>query len=589
MLNMNSQVEWFVGVVEDRMDPLEQGRVRVRVYGLHPYQKTQGTVMGIPTSELPWMSILQPTSSASISGVQQAVTGMVEGTHVYGHWLDTYHLNGLVLGSYSSNTRTKPNFNEGFSDPTGQYPRYLGNDTNPLNRGGESGDTSVPNIVQNSNLDTGINPDDTALSDIPEDDNPDITIESMVRRDEGLRLGIYWDVRGYTVGIGHFIGEFSKGDMAGANRALSNQVKREVRGNPGTITIDEASMLFLKDIDKVKKDCRTNSKVGPVYIKVNRSRQMALENMAFQMGIGGLAKFTGMLNAMFVGDWKTAYREARDSVWFNQTKGRASRVSTIILTGNMESYGIPVSTPKSLSAAAVNMDALNNDPADPWTPTDSRILFKEPDSSYKGTYPYVQSMVTEAGHIQEFDNTPGAERYRLVHPAGSYEEVAPDGRRTLKTVADGFYITNGDSNTLVSGDKKTNVGGDEVYYNLGSIRRQTDGSENIFIRGDEVKTIEGNGTLLVKGNVKIVIQGTADIHVEQEAYVTVDKNTTINCNENADISVKEKATINAQNMDVNVEESLNFTATDIAFNATNSIMSDAGVLNTVTGGNVQVG
>lgn len=589
MFLMNGNIEYFIGIVEDRMDPLKQGRVRVRVFGIHPPQKKQGPVLGIPTSDLPWMSIVQSVNSASISGIGGAVTGMVPGTKVYGHWLDKFHTNGIVLGTVGSQTLTKPNFNEGFADPTGQYPLRLGSDTNPLNDGGEAGDTYVTNTIQDSNLDIGINPDDTDLSDIPTDDDPNFTIEQMLRRDEGLQLKVYWDVRGYTVGIGHFIGEFAKGDMAGANAALSKQIGRTVTGNPGTITVDEASALFKVDVEDVQADIVRNKTVGPVWAKMNGSRRMALENMAFQMGIGGLAKFQRMLAAMFIGDFKSAYTEARNSVWYSQTKGRASRVSMIILTGNMESYGIeaPARKPKSVGAAATTV--ANDNPEDPYTPTDSRILFKEPESSYKGEYPYVQTMHTEGGHIQEFDNTPGYERYRLFHPTGSYTEVAPDGRRTIKTVADDYFMVQGDGNKYVAGDSHTNVGGDEVYYNMGNLRRQTDGSENIFIRGDEVKTVEGNGTLLVKGNVKIVIMGTADIHVEQEANITVDKDTTVNCNQNADISVALKATINAQNMDVNVEEALNFNATDINMSASNTITSDAGVLNTVTGGNVQVG
>lgn len=537
MINISDSVSWFVGVVEDRMDPLEQGRVRVRVWGLHPYEKTQGPVKGIRTEDLPWMSVLQPTSSASVSGVQQAITGMVPGTHVYGHFLDKWKLNGLVLGTYSSNSNVKPNRNEGFSDPTGQYPLYVGSDTNPLIRGGEVGDGSTSNVIQDSNLDVGINPDDTDLADIPEDNNPLYDIQAMLQRDEGLRLKIFWDVKGYTVGIGHFIGEFQKGDMAGANAALSKQIGREVTGNPGSISMDEASKLFQEDVAKVQRDMITNATVSPVYVKMNKSRQMALENMAFQMGIGGLAKFTGMLSAMFIGDWKTAYNEARDSTWYNQTKGRASRVSMIILTGNMESYGIPVNpdqgTGRVMFRMARNMAVTTDaDPADPWTPEDSRILFKEPESSYQGEYPYVQTMATEGGHIEEFDNTPGQERYRLIHPTGSYEEVAPDGRRTIKTVADDYYMVQGDSSLMASGDRKVNVGGDEVYYNMSSRRHQIDGSNNIFIRGDETKTVEGDGTLYVKGNVTIIVDGNADITVKGDATTLVEGNQTNTVNGN---------------------------------------------------------
>lgn len=524
MFLMSSNIEYFIGIVEDRMDPLKQGRVRVRVFGVHPPQKKQGSILGIPTADLPWMTIVQSVNSASISGVGGAVTGMVPGTKVYGHWLDKFHTNGIVLGTIGSQTTSKPNFNEGFADPTGQFPLRLGSDTNPLNDGGEAGDSYVTNTIQDANLDIGINPDDTDLSDIPTDDNPDFTIEQMLRRDEGLQLKVYWDVRGYTVGIGHFIGEFAKGNMAGANAALSKQIGRTVTGNPGTITVDEASALFKVDVEDVQADIVRNKTVGPVWAKMNGSRRMALENMAFQMGIGGLAKFQRMLAAMFIGDFKSAYTEARNSVWYSQTKGRASRVSMIILTGNMESYGIeaPARKPKSVGAAAATIS--NDNPEDPFTPTDSRILFKEPESSYKGEYPYVQTMHTEGGHIEEFDNTPGYERYRLFHPTGSYVEVAPDGRRTTKSVADDYFMVQGDGNKYIAGDSHTNVGGDEVYYNMGNLRRQTDGTENIFIRGDDIKTVEGDGTLIVKGNLKIIVEGDASVEVQGNADVKVEGN-----------------------------------------------------------------
>jgi GH24 family phage-related lysozyme (muramidase) len=551
MINISDSVNWFVGVVEDRMDPLEQGRVRVRVWGLHPYEKVQGPVKGLRTEDLPWMSVIMPTSSASVSGIQTAMTGMVPGTHVYGHFLDKWKLNGIVLGTYTSNSTQKANPNEGFADPTGQYPLYLGNDSAALNRGGEVGYDATSNTIQDANLDVGINPDGLDLSQIKPDDNPNFTIENMLHRDEGLRLKVYWDTEGYpTVGIGHLITPQPIRDMAQINKILSQQVGREVTGNPGAISMDEASKLFQEDLKKVQKDIgTTNALLAQVYNQENRSRQMALENMAFQLGIGGLAKFRNMLGNMLVKDYKAAFDEARLSLWFEQTKGRASRVTMIILTGNMESYGIMAPKERSFRGRSYRMiqtfAAPASNPEDPWVPEDTRILFKEPESSYKGEYPYVQAMQTEGGHIQEFDNTPGQERYRLIHPTGSYDETAPDGRRTIKSVADSYYMTQGDSSTMVGGTNKVNVGGDEIYYNMANVRRQTDGSESIHIRGNETKTIEGDGTIIVKGNVTILVEGNADITVKGDAKTlvegnhdyTVNGNVTWSVNGNVDMTV----------------------------------------------------
>ena len=360
-----------------------------------------------------------------------------------------------------------------------------------------------------------------------------MSMAEMLRRDEGLRLKVYWDTEGYpTIGIGHLIMKQPVRDMAQIIKVLSKQVGREITGNPGSITMEEAVTLFERDLADMQRDIKSHSKVGPVWKAVNRSRQMALENMAFQMGVGGVAKFNTMLTAMLAGDWEKAYKAGRDSLWYQQTKGRASRVTMIILTGNLESYGVEVKTPaRSLSAMAATV-AKSSDPADPPIPNDSRILFKEPVSSYKGEYPYVHTMETESGHIQEFDDTPGQERYRLVHPTGTYEEVSPSGRRTRKTVDNLYDITNADGNFLVAGDKKTNVGGSEIYYNMDNRLHQIDGSNTIFVRGDETKTVEGNGTILVKGNVTIVVEGNADITVKGDATTLVEGNQTNTVNGN---------------------------------------------------------
>ena len=49
------EFRWFLGIVEDIMDPLEMGRVRVRVFGMHsPYYKD------IAVEDLPWAQVMVP-------------------------------------------------------------------------------------------------------------------------------------------------------------------------------------------------------------------------------------------------------------------------------------------------------------------------------------------------------------------------------------------------------------------------------------------------------------------------------------------------------------------------------------------------
>ena len=74
---------WWIGVVEDRMDPEQCGRVRVRIYGYHTDDKTH-----LPTKDLPWAVPILPITSASTSGKGTTPLGPVTGTWVIGFFLD---------------------------------------------------------------------------------------------------------------------------------------------------------------------------------------------------------------------------------------------------------------------------------------------------------------------------------------------------------------------------------------------------------------------------------------------------------------------------------------------------------------------
>lgn len=50
---------WWVGVVEDRLDPLAIGRCRVRIIGWHSEKKNL-----VPTKDLPWAHPMQPINAS---------------------------------------------------------------------------------------------------------------------------------------------------------------------------------------------------------------------------------------------------------------------------------------------------------------------------------------------------------------------------------------------------------------------------------------------------------------------------------------------------------------------------------------------
>ena len=67
---------WWVGVIEDRGDPLKMGRCRVRIFGWH-----DKNLDAVPSVDLPWAYPLLPVTQS------QGVPNYKEGDWVMGFFL----------------------------------------------------------------------------------------------------------------------------------------------------------------------------------------------------------------------------------------------------------------------------------------------------------------------------------------------------------------------------------------------------------------------------------------------------------------------------------------------------------------------
>ena len=124
-------MNFFIGVIEDRNDPKQLGRFRVRVLGLH----TEDKVI-LPTSDLPWASVITP--SGGNSGLGQTPPFFVNGTWVLISFRDVDEQEPLIHGSISGKPAVAGTAKEsgGFFDPEGIYPKEAGvSDINEMARG----------------------------------------------------------------------------------------------------------------------------------------------------------------------------------------------------------------------------------------------------------------------------------------------------------------------------------------------------------------------------------------------------------------------------------------------------------------------
>lgn len=128
--------------------------------------------------------------------------------------------------------------------------------------------------------------------------------------DEGVVLHAYQDHLGFwTLGVGRLID------------------KR--RG--GGISYAEAMYLLQNDVDKFERGVLERF---PWVSGLDDVRQVALFNLAFNLGLEGLAKFGNTLEAVKRSDWEAAARGLRGSLWFRQVqKSRSLRIIDMIRNG----------------------------------------------------------------------------------------------------------------------------------------------------------------------------------------------------------------------------------------------------------------
>jgi len=156
-------VRILFGEIVDINDPLKNGRYRVRVFHVH--------AESIPVENLPWSSVLIPSTSSSKNGIG-STPRLLLGTHVIGTFIDEYSQHFLILGTffgkndypeigvenYPQNqvTITETNHSLQFNDATGEVILSNGNGNN-LSLRASVDIKSLSNINLDSDADTSIN------------------------------------------------------------------------------------------------------------------------------------------------------------------------------------------------------------------------------------------------------------------------------------------------------------------------------------------------------------------------------------------------------------------------------------------------
>jgi hypothetical protein len=134
-------------------------------------------------------------------------------------------------------------------------------------------------------------------------------------------------------------------------------------------------------------------------------------------------------------------------------------------------------------------------------------------------YPYNHVRETESGHIQEFDDTPYAERIYEKHRTGTFYEIDADGNKVTRVVGNNYEIIAGTEYVNVKGDVNLTIDSNCNTYIKGNWNIQVDGDVKEVIKGKMTQEVTGAVSETYKANQTTNITGTLDLDASSEVDI----------------------------------------------------------------------
>lgn len=128
----------------------------------------------------------------------------------------------------------------------------------------------------------------------------------------------------------------------------------------------------------------------------------------------------------------------------------------------------------------------------------------EPESAFRGAYPYNKVTQTESGHIIEIDDTPGSERIHLYHKSGTYVEIDANGSVIKRTKGSSYEIIDRNGKISIAGRADISV----------------NGACNIFVGNDANIEVEGDVNLTCHNDITAMAGGTLNLSATEEVNIT---------------------------------------------------------------------
>jgi len=478
--------QWFIGVVEDRMDPKRLGRLRVRCLGHHTEDKEK-----LKTEDLPWAHPMNPITSATVSGIGQTPLGAVEGTWVIGFFTDGPSAQQpVIIGTLPGVPRDLPNpgNNKGFQDPNGLYPRGAGE--SDVNRLAINETVQVPDTEAvgggNQVLEfNGGNPND---KDSNSKRNSPVETIKMAQFQADLQHHLS-TVEGYKSGS-------NSTEMLKAATDFKNTYAKKFKLPVGVLNAKENILtgsanhidtIVTKTIGAVNgtevgtmlKDSILVNAAGKLYTPGNLK-----DILPNNLSVDAIAAGVQTITSFNIKDLSTTALDKFASLDVTKIPGNLingdvaagalkyfkSPLKSISLSPHLSSVLDTASLTKNIGVAQIDgvvgsIDGISG-AASSFTDLGaitadldslSGGAWSEPPSPYNALYPYNHVYESESGHIKEFDDTKDSERIHERHMSGSSYEIGPKGTKVTRVVKDNYEIISNDDFLHVRGTRRQTV------------------------------------------------------------------------------------------------------------------------------------
>ncbi len=556
------QFVWWQGVVEDRNDPLQLGRCRVRILGFHPQERS-----AVAIEELPWAFPLQDITSAAMSGIGQSPVGPVEGTWVIGFFRDGENAQEpIMMGTIGGIPQDLPcRSGLGFFDPNGKFPLVS---TNPfqdaisgLKIPSVSGIADVlgvdPALVSQaqdiasgaqgqietaqgiatdvqSQIESAVGGSITAATGIvPSEIEVQTAAKNILSKVEGPIDSAAKDVLAGVSGI-QDQADAVKDIVANAQADIQTAALGIIGNVEGLDDITAAGKAKLKgalggilsSLSIVGLGIELPDVGISDAIKATQSKLFDAASKEVTSVLDGLPGDNAVTSLQDIAEGKVTVQgsEVTTHGIGEPDTTRLARTDEQIIFGvvsqthpvvaqktSVDKIGDSLGVPIESEAKNLTKPTKKTIRQIPIAPAEANLTWFEPPTKAKNTeYPFNHVFQSESGHIHEFDDTPGFERIHTFHKSGTFEEIHPSGDRMVKVVGTDYEIVHRDDNLLVKGDLNITV--DKEAHILIDQRLDievTNGTLQINILNGNlnVQVKQGNANVFVGGDLSTVVAG----------------------------------------------------------------------------------